>query len=179
MSCSDIKIESECSNIPVCEYDVSASKCNMRQNYLNTFDISCSILNNFKNFCDIIPKCIYINKKCDDKTNLIKNYINDENELKDIDIKSKNIHNELEKQINNLIVEDESIDKYIDSLDDTTKQINDDQDDLNDRIKTRSRMINVLEEKNIYKQKVIFTLVSLIFFLIIMIIFVYVFLSKR
>ena len=70
-------------------------------------------------------------------------------------------------------------DKYINSLDDTTKQINDDQNDLNDRIKTRSRMINVLEEKNIYKQKVIFTLVSLIFFLIIMIIFVYVFLSKR
>ena len=132
-----------------------------------------------KNKCNDISNCVLANNKCYDKTKLASSYIVDETELKKIDTQSKNIHTNLVNQINNLIIEDESIDKYINSLDDTTKQINDDQNDLNDRIKTRSRMINVLEEKNIYKQKVIFTLVSLIFFLIIMIIFVYVFLSKR
>ena len=44
---------------------------------------------------------------------------------------------------------------------------------------TRTRMLQIAEENNIYKQKILFTLVALIFTFIILMIFIYSYFSKK
>ena len=46
-------------------------------------------------------------------------------------------------------------------------------------ITTRARMLQIAEENNIYKQKILFTLVGLIFTFIILMIFIYNYFSKK
>lgn len=46
-------------------------------------------------------------------------------------------------------------------------------------ITTRARMLQIAEENNIYKQKILFTLVALIFTFIILMIFIYSYFSKK
>jgi hypothetical protein len=50
---------------------------------------------------------------------------------------------------------------------------------INTKINTRARMIQVMQENNIYKQKVIYSFISLIFFLMILIIFFYIFFTRN
>lgn len=52
-------------------------------------------------------------------------------------------------------------------------------DNKRNLIMTRDRMLQLSHEKNIYKRKVIFTLISLIFLIIIIMIAVYVYNSKK
>lgn len=49
----------------------------------------------------------------------------------------------------------------------------------NNLITTRARMLQIAEENNIYKQKILFTLVALIFTFIIIMIFIYSYFSKK
>jgi hypothetical protein len=48
-----------------------------------------------------------------------------------------------------------------------------------DLIYTRGRMLQIAEENNIYKQKILFMLIALIFTLIIIMIFIYGYYSKK
>lgn len=50
---------------------------------------------------------------------------------------------------------------------------------LQNHVLSLSRMLQVLQENNIYKQKVIYTLISLIFLVLIIIVFIYVYYSKN
>jgi hypothetical protein len=52
-------------------------------------------------------------------------------------------------------------------------------DEKNNLIITRARMLQIAEENNIYKQKILFTLVALIFTFIILMIFIYSYFSKK
>ena len=51
--------------------------------------------------------------------------------------------------------------------------------DLRNQVLSLSRMLQVLQENNVYKQKVIYTLISLIFLVLIVIVFIYVYYSKN
>ena len=57
------------------------------------------------------------------------------------------------------------------NTDDTTK--------LQNKVLSLSRMLQVIQENNAYKQKVIYTLISLIFLVLILIVFIYVYFSKN
>jgi hypothetical protein len=46
-------------------------------------------------------------------------------------------------------------------------------------VETRARMLQIAEENNIYKQKILFTLVALIFTFLIVMIFIYGYFSKK
>lgn len=52
-------------------------------------------------------------------------------------------------------------------------------DEKKNLITTRARMLQIAEENNIYKQKILFTLVALIFTFIILMIFIYSYFSKK
>lgn len=52
-------------------------------------------------------------------------------------------------------------------------------DEKKNLITTRERMLQIAEENNIYKQKILFTLVALIFTFIILMIFIYSYFSKK
>ena len=52
-------------------------------------------------------------------------------------------------------------------------------DEKNNLIITRARMLQIAEENNIYKQKILFTIVALIFTFIILMIFIYSYFSKK
>ena len=52
-------------------------------------------------------------------------------------------------------------------------------DEKKNLITTRERMLQIAQENNIYKQKILFTLVALIFTFIILMIFIYSYFSKK
>ena len=103
-------------------------------------------------------------------------------------------YSELEENIenNNLLMSDllknelkilnsnnNTISESLKKLKDEQTIIENDNKILDTNIQTRARMIEVMQQNNIYKQKVIYCFISLIFFLFILIVFFFVLFTRK
>ena len=91
--------------------------------------------------------------------------VNDVTELTDV----------IDSNIKNVI----KINKEVENIQSKINNIDNDKIELKSKNITRARMIQIMQENNIYKQKVIYSLISLIFFILILIIFINYFIKKK